>query len=243
MVDPTGPPPRPAMSTAAPIRPTEPERSPLVARAALRLGRHARRLGGQDLPLLRARLRRVRDRLRTGDVRADLLARLVSDLRGDRLAARGLGRGRSRGGWSCTRPSRARCFPAPARLSSRRPARALSGTRLERASRSAFGASWARSAWSATSPPWSAEARRRAASRIPSRSLAALERLGVGPRKRPTWATARRTCRWRRSAGVFAVGVPGGFPNREALGGRAAGPSRPSLESAVSALAAIAWSP
>lgn len=70
----------------------------------------------------------------------------------------------------------------------------------------------------------------------PQPLLFALERLGVEPAAAAYVGDSPEDVTMARSAGAFAVGVPGGFPNREAL--EAAGPHvlAPDLESAVAAL-------
>lgn len=63
-----------------------------------------------------------------------------------------------------------------------------------------------------------------------------LERLGVAPDQAAYVGDSPEDVQMARAAGVYAVGVPGGFPNREAL--EAAGPDllAESLEAAVGEL-------
>jgi len=63
-----------------------------------------------------------------------------------------------------------------------------------------------------------------------------LERLGVTPDLAAYVGDSPEDVQMARAAGVYAVGVPGGFPNREAL--QASGPDllAESLDSAVGAL-------
>jgi HAD superfamily hydrolase (TIGR01509 family) len=70
----------------------------------------------------------------------------------------------------------------------------------------------------------------------PQPLLFALELLGVEPAAAAYVGDSPEDVTMARAAGAFAVGVPGGFPNRDAL--EAAGPDllAPDLESAVAAL-------
>jgi HAD superfamily hydrolase (TIGR01509 family) len=70
----------------------------------------------------------------------------------------------------------------------------------------------------------------------PQPLLVALERLGVAPPQAAYVGDSPEDVMMARAAGVFAVGIPGGFPNRRAL--EASGPQvfSPDLESAVSTL-------
>ena len=70
----------------------------------------------------------------------------------------------------------------------------------------------------------------------PQPLLVALERLGVAPTQAAYVGDSPEDVMMANAAGVFAVGIPGGFPNRRAL--EASGPQvfSPDLESAVSTL-------
>ncbi len=70
----------------------------------------------------------------------------------------------------------------------------------------------------------------------PQPLLVALQRLGMAPAEAAYVGDSPEDVQMARSAGVFAVGVPGGFPNRHAL--EAAGPQLfcPDLASAVQRL-------
>ncbi len=70
----------------------------------------------------------------------------------------------------------------------------------------------------------------------PQPLLVALARLGVAPPESAYVGDSPEDVMMARAAGAFAVGIPGGFPNRHAL--EASGPHvfSPDLESAVSTL-------
>ena len=70
----------------------------------------------------------------------------------------------------------------------------------------------------------------------PEPLLAALDRLGVAPAEAAYVGDSPEDVQMARSAGVFAVGVPGGFPNRQALAAARPDLLAASVESAVSAL-------
>jgi HAD superfamily hydrolase (TIGR01509 family) len=70
----------------------------------------------------------------------------------------------------------------------------------------------------------------------PEPLLVALERLGVAPAECVYVGDSPEDVAMARAAGVFAVGVPGGFPNREALAASRPDLLAPSLEAAVAAL-------
>lgn len=76
----------------------------------------------------------------------------------------------------------------------------------------------------------------------PEPLLLALERLGVGAHEAAYVGDSPEDVAMARAAGVFAVGIPGGFPNREALA--AAGPEClvPSLEAAMGVLVGMGGS-
>jgi len=69
----------------------------------------------------------------------------------------------------------------------------------------------------------------------PEPLLLALERLGVPPGETAYVGTARGRA-MARSAGALAVGIPGGFPNREALAASHPDVLAPSLDEALRAL-------
>jgi HAD superfamily hydrolase (TIGR01509 family) len=70
----------------------------------------------------------------------------------------------------------------------------------------------------------------------PEPLLVALERLALAPAEAAYVGDSPEDVLMARSAGVLAVGVPGGFPNREALAAAAPDLLSPSLESAISTL-------
>jgi HAD superfamily hydrolase (TIGR01549 family) len=70
----------------------------------------------------------------------------------------------------------------------------------------------------------------------PEPLLVALERLGVAPRDSAYVGDSPEDVMMARAAGAFAVGIPGGFPNREALERSAPHVLARDLESALSAL-------
>jgi phosphoglycolate phosphatase len=74
----------------------------------------------------------------------------------------------------------------------------------------------------------------------PQPLLVGLERLGVGPDEAVYLGDSPEDVKMARAGGVFAVGIPGGFPNREAL--EASGPDllAESLDAAVEAMLARA---
>jgi HAD superfamily hydrolase (TIGR01509 family) len=73
----------------------------------------------------------------------------------------------------------------------------------------------------------------------PEPLLAGLEKLGVGPAEAVYVGDSPEDVAMAKAAGVRVVGIPGGFPNREALA--ASGPDllAPSLEAAVDALLSL----
>jgi HAD superfamily hydrolase (TIGR01509 family) len=70
----------------------------------------------------------------------------------------------------------------------------------------------------------------------PEPLLVALERLGIPPAECAYVGDSPEDVEMARAAGAFAVGIPGGFPNREALVASAPDLLVPSLEQAVEAL-------
>jgi HAD superfamily hydrolase (TIGR01549 family) len=70
----------------------------------------------------------------------------------------------------------------------------------------------------------------------PQPLLAALERLGVSPTETAYVGDSPEDVAMARAAGVFAVGIPGGFPNREALAASRPDILAPSLDEAVTVL-------
>jgi HAD superfamily hydrolase (TIGR01549 family) len=72
----------------------------------------------------------------------------------------------------------------------------------------------------------------------PEALLLAMERLQVSARQSAYVGDSPEDVRMARAAGVFAVGVPGGFPNRALLAAAAPELLAPSLEAAVDALLA-----
>jgi phosphoglycolate phosphatase len=70
----------------------------------------------------------------------------------------------------------------------------------------------------------------------PEPLLVALERLGVPPAECAYVGDSPEDVAMAKAAGSFAVGIPGGFPNREALAAAAPDLLAPSLEAAVEAL-------
>ena len=70
----------------------------------------------------------------------------------------------------------------------------------------------------------------------PEPLLVALERLGLAPEEAAYVGDSPEDVLMAHSAGVLAIGVPGGFPNREALATAAPDLLCPSLESAISTL-------
>ena len=67
----------------------------------------------------------------------------------------------------------------------------------------------------------------------PEPLLVALEKLGVPPEEAVYVGDSPEDVTMARAAGVFAVGIPGGFPNREALEASAPDLLSPSLEAAL----------
>jgi beta-phosphoglucomutase-like phosphatase (HAD superfamily) len=61
----------------------------------------------------------------------------------------------------------------------------------------------------------------------PEALLLALERMGVAPGRAAYVGDSPEDVEMARAAGVRAVGVPGGFPNREGAGRLATGPAGP----------------
>ncbi len=70
----------------------------------------------------------------------------------------------------------------------------------------------------------------------PEPLLVALERLGVAPAETAYVGDSPEDVVMARAAGAFAVGIPGGFPNREALAASSPDILAPSLDEAVKAL-------
>jgi HAD superfamily hydrolase (TIGR01549 family) len=70
----------------------------------------------------------------------------------------------------------------------------------------------------------------------PQPLLAALERLGVPPARAAYVGDSPEDVAMAKAAGAFAVGVPGGFPNRAALAASRPDVLAPSLEQAVRAV-------
>jgi phosphoglycolate phosphatase-like HAD superfamily hydrolase len=64
----------------------------------------------------------------------------------------------------------------------------------------------------------------------------ALQRLTLGPTEAVYVGDSPEDVHMARAAGVFSVGIPGGFPNREALVASAPGLLAPSLEAALERL-------
>jgi HAD superfamily hydrolase (TIGR01509 family) len=71
----------------------------------------------------------------------------------------------------------------------------------------------------------------------PEGLLLALDRLGVAPGEAAYVGDSPEDVMMARAAGVFAVGIPGGFPNREALVASAPDLLAPDLEAAAAFLA------
>jgi phosphoglycolate phosphatase-like HAD superfamily hydrolase len=70
----------------------------------------------------------------------------------------------------------------------------------------------------------------------PEPLLVALGRLGLSPPECAFVGDSPEDVAMAKAAGALAVGIPGGFPNREALAASAPDLLAPSLEAAVSAL-------
>jgi phosphoglycolate phosphatase len=70
----------------------------------------------------------------------------------------------------------------------------------------------------------------------PEPLLVALERLGVPPSECAYVGDSPEDVAMARAAGAFAVGIPGGFPNRQALAASLPDLLAPSLEAAVAEL-------
>jgi phosphoglycolate phosphatase len=70
----------------------------------------------------------------------------------------------------------------------------------------------------------------------PEPLLVALDRLRVRPAESAYVGDSPEDVDMARAAGVFAVGIPGGFPNREALAAARPDALAPSLDSALAAL-------
>ncbi len=70
----------------------------------------------------------------------------------------------------------------------------------------------------------------------PEPLLLALERLGVAPSQAAYVGDSPEDVEMARAAGAYAVGVPGGFPNRDALVASRPHLLSPDVESAVSSL-------
>jgi HAD superfamily hydrolase (TIGR01509 family) len=67
----------------------------------------------------------------------------------------------------------------------------------------------------------------------PEPLVVGLERLGVAPDEAAYLGDSPEDMAMARAAGVFAVGIPGGFPNREALTAAAPDLLAPTLEAAM----------
>jgi pyrophosphatase PpaX len=72
----------------------------------------------------------------------------------------------------------------------------------------------------------------------PEPLLAGLEKLGVGPAEAAYVGDSPEDVAMAKAAGVFAVGVPGGFPNREGLAAAAPDLFAPTLDAALDSLLA-----
>lgn len=70
----------------------------------------------------------------------------------------------------------------------------------------------------------------------PEALLTALDRLGVPPAETAYVGDSREDVEMARSAGVYSIGIPGGFPNREALEAAAPELLAVDLSEAVAAL-------
>jgi HAD superfamily hydrolase (TIGR01509 family) len=70
----------------------------------------------------------------------------------------------------------------------------------------------------------------------PEPLLVALEQLGIAPGECAYVGDSPEDVTMAKAAGAFAVGIPGGFPNREALAASAPDLLVPSLDAAVGAL-------
>ena len=70
----------------------------------------------------------------------------------------------------------------------------------------------------------------------PEPLLVALERLGLAPAECVYVGDSPEDVAMAKAAGAFAIGIPGGFPNREALAASAPDLLLPSLDAAVEAL-------
>ena len=70
----------------------------------------------------------------------------------------------------------------------------------------------------------------------PEPLLTALARMGLAPAECAYVGDSPEDVEMARAAGAFAVGIPGGFPNREALLASAPDLVAPSLAAAVAAL-------
>ena len=70
----------------------------------------------------------------------------------------------------------------------------------------------------------------------PQPLLVGLERLAVAPEKAAYLGDSPEDVTMAKAAGVFAVGIPGGFPNREALAGSGPDLLAPTLDAALEAL-------
>jgi HAD superfamily hydrolase (TIGR01549 family) len=70
----------------------------------------------------------------------------------------------------------------------------------------------------------------------PEPLLAGLERLGIGPDEAAYLGDSPEDVAMAKAARVFAVGIPGGFPNREALAASEPDLLVPDLDAAVEAL-------
>ena len=92
----------------------------------------------------------------------------------------------------------------------------------------------------AVSPPQTTTGKKRptacAASSCLTRLGSPLERLGLAAAESAYVGDSPEDVLMARSAGVLAIGVPGGFPNREALAAAAPDLLCPNLESAISTL-------
>jgi phosphoglycolate phosphatase-like HAD superfamily hydrolase len=70
----------------------------------------------------------------------------------------------------------------------------------------------------------------------PEPLLVALDRLGLAPGECAYVGDSPEDMTMAKAAGAFAVGIPGGFPNRQALTASAPDLLVPSLDAAVEAL-------
>jgi phosphoglycolate phosphatase-like HAD superfamily hydrolase len=64
----------------------------------------------------------------------------------------------------------------------------------------------------------------------------ALERMGIAPEEAAYVGDSPEDVQMARSASVYTVGIPGGFPNRQALAASAPDILAPSLDAAIEEL-------